>query len=94
MCHTSQSSLSLKGATVFKVYEEPAEEIAPEEPPEEAVEEPVPAPPPKGTWRVHWSACLSLPSCPLVRWSSQCGLVGPSIFHLSLLLLRHKFSSL
>lgn len=49
MCRTCQSSLPLTGATVFKVYEEPAEEIVPEEPPEEVVEEPEPAPPPKGT---------------------------------------------
>lgn len=55
MCRTCQSSLPLTGATVFKVYEEPAEEIVPEEPPEEVLEEPEPAPPPKGTWQVRWS---------------------------------------
>lgn len=79
----SQSSLSLKGAPVFKVYEEPAEEIAPEEPPEEAVEEPVPTPPPKGTWRVNWSASVCLCPRSLIHWSSQCWLVGLSFFHLS-----------
>lgn len=86
MCHTSQSSLSLKRVTVFKVYEEPAEEIAPEEPPEEAVEEPVTVPPPKGIWQVGGSLFICL--YPLVLCPSQCELVGVSFLDLSLLLLN------
>lgn len=89
MCCTCQSSFPLTGATVFKVYEEPAEEIVPEEPPEEVVEEPEPAPPPKGTWQARWSVHCLYPPGP-----HSAGLAGWPVFCLSLLLLKQKLSYL